>query len=195
MSWRRGFFRLWVLIAGLWFAGVAVNLGPEAWQKWNSRGVMFLIDIDGVRNVIKTNRKFLTLSPAQQKKDIQEIVTQVRSTLGSTNSAQSDAKFEMAIPVECANARGRKGELKEKDDYEQIDAMCWYALSTLRRLFSEYNDMSDENLTVNIYARADRSEFFPYLQCFIFLAVLAPLVVLGLGAALAWALRGFQSTA
>jgi hypothetical protein len=170
-------------------------LGSEAWQQWTSRAALFLIDIDGVTNVIRTNRKFLALSSAQQSKEIQEIVTQLRSTLGSTNSAQSEPRFEMAIPVECANARGHEGELKENADYEQIDAMCWYALSTLRRLFPEYNDMSDESLIVNVYARADRSEFLPYLQSFIFLAVLIPLVVLVLGAALAWALRGFQSTA
>ena len=37
MNWRRGLFRLWVLLAALWFAGTVSMVGLDAYRWWPNK--------------------------------------------------------------------------------------------------------------------------------------------------------------
>jgi hypothetical protein len=105
--------------------------------------------------------------------------------------------FVMLVPTDCSVARARGGTLKEKADDEQRDAKCWYELPTFRRLFPEYNDLSDMNLLERAHSKAGiqftRPQPFWILGQLLVVGILMPLVLLGFGAALAWVLRGFRA--
>lgn len=107
-------------------------------------------------------------------------------------------KFVMLVPTDCQGARGRSGKLNDAADYEQRDGKCWYDLPTFRKLYSEYNDLGDPALAEALYSKAgmpiNLPKPFRTLWTFLLIGVVLPLVVLGLGAALAWVLRGFQAS-
>jgi len=69
-------------------------------------------------------------------------------------------------------------------------------MADFRRLYPEYNDLTDDVLTQKMYEKANRplkapAEPWWFLGQAISVAVIVPLFVLLLGSALAWALSGF----
>jgi ABC-type glycerol-3-phosphate transport system permease component len=107
----------------------------------------------------------------------------------------------LMVPVDYKEARG-----KSETDYSPPDRpwntytarpQCWYKLPDFRRLYPEYRDLSDDSLSDKLYDRAGimRNPALPWraLGITVTIAIGAPLIVLLIGAALAWALSGFQS--
>jgi hypothetical protein len=118
------------------------------------------------------------------------------------------------VPVLCGDARGEPGTdyaIKEKGepssgDYTTPNSFetCWYALSRFRTFYPEYNDLKDGELirklhmALNIWTFDDLiAERIPQpwttLGIWASIAFGVPLVVLILGASLAWALSGFSA--
>jgi hypothetical protein len=93
-------------------------------------------------------------------------------------------------PVDCSTARGT--------EYRRDGSLCWYALPTFRKLYPEYNDLKEQELSEKLYAKAGipltpiRS--WPLLFERIALAFAPPIAILLLGWAFIWALSGFART-
>lgn len=149
MSWRRGFFRLWIFGSALFVIAVAVINYSEI-------------------------------------------------------KAQFDAERE--VPVRCYDARGVEGKdfkrwtpvTATSDDKANPFDDCWYRLSKFRPLFPEYKDLSDNDLSSKLYAKLniplhDLKNPWARLLANIGFAFGIPLIVLILGAALAWVLSGFKA--
>jgi hypothetical protein len=145
MSWGRGLFRVWVVLAGLWFCTAIVLTSPDIWTLWK---------------LAQTMKQF------------------EGAELGST-----------LVPVDCGVVRGREGA-----DYEHRDGKCWYKLPKIRALFPEYRDLDDETFVTRAYRKAGSDTLWAIGQSLLFGAGI-PIVVLLIGGAIGWALRGFAPVA
>jgi hypothetical protein len=100
---------------------------------------------------------------------------------------------EVAVPVLCADARGTANA----DYFIEHNDNCWYAMSKFRRLYPEYKDLSDNELTRKLYparglpAPNGLPNPWATLGTWASIAFGIPLAVLALGASLLWALSGF----
>jgi hypothetical protein len=125
--------------------------------------------------------------------------------------ANSDARDELLVPQLCGNARGLAG----KDYTTELGSSpgpgdtnpkpnpfenCWYAISKFRALYPEFQDLnlSDKDLSKKLYADHGvplREAPNPWvtLGTWASFAFGIPLLVLLLGASLAWAFAGFST--
>lgn len=120
-------------------------------------------------------------------------------------SGQDWSKFPALIPVDCRDARGKSGIDYEGNFFDRFgqpargsDPKCWYKIDALRRLYPEYNDLSDDVLTTKLYQKAAISIKEPAapwktLGMVILIAIGVPVLVLLLGAAVAWVFSGFTT--
>jgi hypothetical protein len=96
------------------------------------------------------------------------------------------------FPVDCEQAR-----CLAATDYSSSEGLCWYATGNFRRLYPEYKDINDHDLSEKIYAKAGRSLTHPHPWVKVAeaasIAFGAPLAVLALGYSLSWALAGFRA--
>src|SRR5437762_2140942 len=87
-----------------------------------------------------------------------------------------------------AAAIGESGSLNE--------GSCWYKTETFRRLYPEYNDLNDHDLSEKAYSNAGRPLTHPRLWRKVTetagLAFGVPLAVLAFGCSLTWAFSGFR---
>lgn len=106
----------------------------------------------------------------------------------------------LMLPVVCSDARG-----KESEDYEngpwnnyRTQALCWYQEPKFRAFFPEYKDLSSDELSSKLYAKAGIQLQPPRpwhaLGFALLVAIGPPLAVLAVGIALSWAFIGFAST-
>lgn len=97
------------------------------------------------------------------------------------------------LPADCEKARGTLGTDYTHND----DGLCWYEFSKFRLLYPEYKDVSDQELSKKVYAKAGKPlvEFHPWIKVAktAGIAIIVPLAFLVLGYALFWALAGFKS--
>src|SRR5262245_15569176 len=91
MNIRRGLFRLWLVLAGLFALATAFVLAPGIKRDFQLAGVVW------------------------------------------------------DLPADCSKARGVAG--KDYSVLESHPALCWYEPSKFRKLYPEYNDLSDSALT------------------------------------------------
>lgn len=107
----------------------------------------------------------------------------------------------LLVPVNCRDVRG-----KANVDYTPPEgpwnaytneAQCWYRIDVLRRLYPEYNDLSDDHVSDKLYKEAgivtNPAKPWSTLTRAVMLAAGIPAFLLVLGAALGWALSGFSS--
>ncbi len=114
-----------------------------------------------------------------------------------------DEHWEALLPVPCDKARGVFGTdyTAKFDDLLpsglRPGTTCWYELSKFRPLYPEFSNLSDEELTSKHFKEVGIPLNSPHpwttLLKWIGIAFGIPLIVLILGAALAWALSGFKS--
>lgn len=94
------------------------------------------------------------------------------------------------LPVDCAKARGTIS------DYSLKDGLCWYTTENFRRLYPEYQNLSNRALSDRIYTKADipLRKAHPWEMVFntAEFAFGVPLAILVLGFALRWAFAGFR---
>jgi len=97
------------------------------------------------------------------------------------------------LPVDCGQARG-----VATSDYSVHDGSCWYATAIFRRLYPEYKDFNDHDLSEKIYAKAGRALTHPRPWAKVAetagLALGVPVAALALGCSLSWALSGFRGS-
>jgi hypothetical protein len=111
------------------------------------------------------------------------------------------------VPVLWGEARGVAGEdytTKQGqspgpwDQYATPNPFdnCWYAISKFRPLYPEYNELSDNDLTRRLYALhgVEVRNTWATVGIWAGIAFGIPVVVLVLGASLAWAFSGFAAT-
>jgi hypothetical protein len=123
------------------------------------------------------------------------------------------AKNETSMPVLCSKARGEAGTdyaIKEKgrpgpwDQYTKPNPFdtCWYPISKFRTFYPEYDDLPDGELIRKVYAAHNivtLDDLIPDPKPWATIGIWAsvalgiPLVVLILGASLAWAFSGFAA--
>lgn len=164
MNWRRGRFRLWIVGT-----------------------VLFLLAIT-------------VLSYSEIKQQFEEIALH----------NYIEARREVVVPQLCGNARGVAGtdyptQLRKEgpgpwDTYAKPNFFenCWYVMSKFRPLYPEYKDMSDKELSRKLYADHgipihDLVNPWMTLGTWASIAVGIPLIILILGASLAWAFSGFSA--
>jgi hypothetical protein len=97
------------------------------------------------------------------------------------------------LPVDCGQARGAVAT-----DYSSNDGLCWYTTAMFRRLYPEYKDLTDHDLSEKVYAKAGRPLTHPRPWAKVAeaagIAFGVPMGVLAFGCSLSWALSGFGST-
>jgi hypothetical protein len=96
------------------------------------------------------------------------------------------------LPAECAKSLGTVGV-----DYSVSEGLCWYELPKFRKLYPEYVDLNDAELTKRLYAKVGRSvrEMRPWtlIARRAGLAVGVPLAMPAIGWGFLWALSGFRA--
>jgi hypothetical protein len=96
------------------------------------------------------------------------------------------------FPVDCGQARG-----VATTDYSSNEGLCWYATGNFRRLYPDYKEISDRDLSEKIYAKAGKPLTHPHPWVKVAeaasIAFGVPLAVLTLGYSLSWALAGFRA--
>ena len=94
-------------------------------------------------------------------------------------------------PTFCNVARGVSGK-----DYEERDGLCWYRSEDLRRLYPEYRDISNKDLSEKLYAKVGQPLHHEHpwrsVERTAALAIGLPLGLLALGWAVLWAVAGFR---
>jgi hypothetical protein len=148
MNARRGFFRIWIVLAAVFVVAVAI------------------------------------------------------SAFEPISKAFTSTQF---LPVSCTEARGSPGvdyaySPREPGPWDSfisttIDT-CWYSLETIRKLYPEYAELSNRALKEGLLKKGGISPPEPWLVLGVFalIAVLPPIVLLLLGAAVGWALIGFRKS-
>jgi len=98
---------------------------------------------------------------------------------------------EWPVPCPQAAARGIIGT-----DYNERDGNCWYKTTDFRKLYPEYNDLGDHDLSAKLYAKIGQplTQFHPWRKLLTIVAVVlaCPLAVLALGWGMLWASAGFK---
>ena len=96
-------------------------------------------------------------------------------------------------PTDCEKARGTAGT-----DYSVSKELCWYRIEDFRRLFPEYNNVSDRVLDQKLYAKVGQpiQKLHPWVKLMetVAVAVAVPLAVFALGWSLFWAFAGFRGS-
>jgi hypothetical protein len=121
---------------------------------------------------------------------------QVMSEFERSSQWQDWSKFRV-IPVDCRNARGKSGIDYDGNFFDRFDEptrgtdpKCWYKIDALRRLYPEYNDLSEDVLINKLRQKAGVPTTEPEapwktLRIVILVAVGVPVLFLLLGEALA----------
>ncbi len=98
---------------------------------------------------------------------------------------------EPLLPVDCLEARGDSGA-----DYSVDKGHCWYAAGKFRKLYPEYKDLADVDLSDRLYAKAGIPHTYPHPWTKVIetagVALGVPLAALVLGWSLNWVLAGFS---
>jgi len=118
----------------------------------------------------------------------------------------------LLVPINCDEARGDNKDYRKEDKPWQLNwertpkvgslvNLCWYEMSRFRQLYTEYNMLSDEELSQKLYKAVSihtknsgyiAKEFWQSLMQTIAFAIGSPFLVLFSGYALSWVLRGFK---
>jgi hypothetical protein len=98
--------------------------------------------------------------------------------------------FVPDLPVDCDLARG--------SEFRRDRNLCWYDLPTFRKLYPEYKDLDDKDLSEQLYEKAG-TPLVPIRPWSVLgeragLALGPPLGLLAVGSALMWAVAGFANT-
>jgi hypothetical protein len=115
---------------------------------------------------------------------------------------QTGLAGEPLLPILCKDARGTA-----KIDYTDPEGpwnayaapapLCWYKVAALRRLFPEYKDMAEANLSNLLYERAGitltPARPWEIVGIATSLAFGVPILVLLMGWAVGWAASGFST--
>jgi hypothetical protein len=97
---------------------------------------------------------------------------------------------EPAVALLCADAQGVVDV-----DYLITGDNCWYPMSTFRRLYREYNNLSENEIRKLPAVRAMAVADNPWVTVGVWTGIAfgIPLVVLVLGSSLVWAFSGFAA--
>jgi hypothetical protein len=83
-------------------------------------------------------------------------------------------------------------------DYSERENLCWYKMEEFRRLYPEYKDVGDQDLSERLYAKAGQplKHIHPWESAakVASLGFGVPLAALVLGWSLVWAFSGFRSS-
>jgi hypothetical protein len=113
-----------------------------------------------------------------------------------------EKEFQLAsvvwdLPADCSKARGVAG--KDYSVLESQPEICWYEPSKFRKLYPEYDDLSDSDLAekMNRVAGLSGEAARPWskLAQAVCIALGIPIAVLLIGAAFFWAIAGFRNQA
>jgi hypothetical protein len=101
-------------------------------------------------------------------------------------------------PVDCSLARGTEGAdyIKNLDPY--ASSACWYEMPKFRKLFPEYADLTNDQLSEKLYPKVglpltkwDDPSPIRTILIVIGIAIGVPALVLALGITFGWAFAGF----
>lgn len=113
MNMQRGFFRIWLIISGVFLVAVCIFSYDTVSEEFKKSA--FLVELDA--------RHATAMIPV------------MRYQARGENKKDYDCDIEVS---ENANP------------FDQFDT-CWYELPNFRKLYTEYNDLSDQELTDKLY--------------------------------------------
>jgi hypothetical protein len=120
----------------------------------------------------------------------------------AANAGPWGTSDEVLVPQICGDARGIAGtDYSIENRFEEPDNVfdrCWYVMSKFRRLYPEYNNLTDKELTRKLYPGHGfpaPTEPNPWATVGMWagIALGIPLAVLVLGSSLVWAFSGFAA--
>ena len=116
------------------------------------------------------------------------------------------AGFITLVPLRCGDARGVAGKDFTRGNEpggipewaQTANDTCWYEMPKFRLLYPEYKDLSDKELSSKLYTKMgipthDLPNPWMTMLRYAAIAFGVPLIVLILGAALAWGFSGFKA--
>jgi hypothetical protein len=90
------------------------------------------------------------------------------------------------------------GPAPNTTDYYKSEGQCWYSRVVFRRLYPEYKDLSDRDLSDRLYSKAGRPLRHPHpwtkMAQAAGIAIGFPTAVLTFACLLGWAISGFRET-
>lgn len=162
VNFRQGFFRAWIVVSALWVIAISA------------------LSYGGIST--------------EFAKD---------AAIDRALMARIEAESIVLVPVSCpgdgtVQVRGVEGADFTRDSMaaQPWDRyLCWYEMPAFRRLYPEYSDIADEPLTERLYAQAGRPTTTPKpwgkVAQAASLALVPPIILIVLGAAISWVLSGF----
>jgi hypothetical protein len=130
-------FRLWIVFSTLFVLGVGAASYNTIREEFRASGKA--IDLRGFR-VGDTTYKFPASYSDEKVKDI-------LTKQGIIGTPGSGAIAERLLPVECGKARGVSAT-----DYSLDEGSCWYTTAIFRRLYPEYKELNEHDLSEKLYA-------------------------------------------
>lgn len=104
---------------------------------------------------------------------------------------------KLMLPVDCSLAT--RGKLNTDYINNLEGDYCWYQISNFRKLFPEYKDLQDTELSEKLYKKAnikwesDNHLFWNALHNILIYGLGIPLLLLGFSFCIKWALAGFRN--
>jgi hypothetical protein len=175
MNLRRGFFRLWLVLAALFVIATAVVSFPDVKSEFKKAAA----DADFVP-------------------DVPVACTDARGKIGG-DYLRDPSPPPQAPPSPPTADKDPFADLRASSPgYEARDNNCWYSINKFRPLYPEYKDLTDDQVSDRLYEKAGFPRIPPaspwtLLSKVIGIAIGVPLIILAIGSALGWSFGGFFS--
>ncbi|MFY0611028.1 MAG: hypothetical protein JXQ99_05860 [Hyphomicrobiaceae bacterium] len=202
LNWKTGTWRVWLGLSGVWVAGACFFTFAAVWVDWNRQQQWERFETMVPLACKKADPRgtegpdYQTLWHNKSSSELLEAVSGNEVTSISTTELQM---LENEL-------RGREIIRKMRRSLPtgfQIEGCAhWYSMSKFRALYKEYDDLSNGQIIQKTYPKAGLiapRKSAPFLVLagktllvFLALGMLPPLLLLLIGAWVAWVINGFR---
>jgi len=169
-NWKRGAFRIWVVVSVFWCIAVAIFFSNELYASFSSHHVIY----------VKMSNTETLEYPNELGADAIKADLTKRIDVANAENKKWAANVPAARKAEC-------GAIPSTTPFDKQPEDCV-------KLF--FTDMSDLAVPTDWQTQVTRFRpVMPLLLKVLLLALVPPLLIFALGLALAWALAGFRPAA
>lgn len=178
MSWARGFFRIWVVLTALYASGVAVSFAPAMRDAFAA----YLL------------RTYIP-EPCTDPKVIEAVKALQDDGVPEAAKFFEDCAPNRPIRLKIIKGPDGKNSQTPQSEAKTSDTPVAEAppLSEASFFIRQQKALQNVATLQNADLRVQRSDALKNMEKIFWLAVLPPLVLLLIGAAFTWALRGFSA--